>query len=171
MDDPLSVPGLEVVNMPVSQGLECRPGTQRKIKTVVIHETANTAVGANAEAHGRYLAGGGSGTTGWHYTVDDQKAVHHIPDAEVAYHSGSTEGNRDGIGIEICVNEDGDFDKAMDNAAKLTAALLNRYGLTVDDVRQHHDYMEKNCPATIRDSGRWDEFLALTEKYAANAAE
>ena len=36
---------------------------------IVVHETANTGKGANADAHGRLQANGNSRTASWHYTV------------------------------------------------------------------------------------------------------
>lgn len=146
-----------------------RPGIRRKIRYVVIHETANHREGANAKAHSLYLQDGGDGSTSWHYTVDDHEIYHHVPDSEVAWHAGdklkNPGGNLNGIGIELCVNDDGDFEKTFDNGAKLTAFLLNEYSLGIEDVKQHYDFNGKNCPMTIRETDRWQEFLTLTEKY------
>ena len=71
------------------------------------------------------------------------------------------------IGIEICVNSDGNFDKARDNAAWLTAKLLKEHNLTIGAVKQHHDFAPdgKNCPQTIRDKGLWNNFLQAVQKY------
>ena len=70
-----------------------------------------------------------------------------------------------GISIELCVNQDGDFEKAFDNGARLTAYLMKAYDLKLDDVQQHNYFNGKNCPQTIRESGRWQEFLELAESY------
>ena len=56
-----------------------------------------------------------------------------------------------GIGIELCVNEDGNFESTFENAARLTARLLQLHQLELSAVRQHNDYNGKNCP---RRSGR-----------------
>ena len=61
-----------------------RPGIQRTVKYVVIHETGNPSEGANAQRHSAFLLSGGEGETSWHYTVDDHEIYHHIPDNEVA---------------------------------------------------------------------------------------
>lgn len=146
-----------------------RPGIKRKIKYIVIHETANTNVGSNAANHSKFLQEGGNGAVSWHYTVDDREVYHHIPDDEVAWHAsdGRKEngGNINGIGIELCVNADGDFEKTLDNGAKLTAYLLRTYKLGIDAVKQHGDFVSKNCPQHIRDDGRWDEFLTRVSDY------
>ena len=58
-----------------------------------------------------------------------------------------------------------DFEKAFDNAAKLTAYLVKTYNLSVDDIKQHGDFISKNCPETIRNEGRSDEFVQLAQDY------
>ena len=69
--------------------------------------------------------------------------------------------------MEICVNDDGDYAQAVDNAAKLTAYLLDYYGLGIENIKQHHDFMEKNCPQIMRDTGGWETFLQKVEGYRA----
>lgn len=162
---PESAYGLPVYTDLLDPDLPGRPGTKRTIKYIVIHETGNVSNGAGAQSHNTFLHKGGEGKTSWHYTVDDTEAYHHIPDDEIAWHASSDDGNEHGIGMELCVNADGDFDKTFDNGARLTAYLLNAYKLKVTDIRQHGDFTDKNCPATIRDEGRWDEFIKLVTKY------
>lgn len=156
--------GLEVKEELLPESSPLRTGEKRQIKYIVIHETANHSASADAEAHGRYLLQGGDGITAWHYTVDGKIAYHHIPDDEIAYHAGK-KGNTNGIGIEICVNDGGDYERAFENCAKLTAKLIDTYGLSVKDIRQHADFMDKNCPQTIRDGNRWNEFLELVKEF------
>ena len=166
---PQDVLGVPVHTQLVPEGDPGRPGILRKIKYVVLHETGNFAKGADAKAHSSYMLGGNKDSTSWHYTVDDTCVYHHIPDTEVAWHAGDGKtrngGNMCGIGVEICVNEDGDFESAFDNAARLTAYLVKAYGLSVVDIRQHGDFISKNCPQRIRDDGRMDEFKTLVEEY------
>lgn len=156
------------------KGGKVRPGDVRQKKWIVIHETGNSSQGADAKNHSTYLKNLAKANTtyvSWHYTVDDHEIYHHIPDNEIAYHAsdGRVEGggNMASIGIEICVNSDGNFDKARDNAAWLTAKLLKENNLTVSAVKQHHDFAPdgKNCPQTIRDKGLWNNFLQAVQKY------
>ena len=156
------------------KGGKVRPGTKRAKKWIVIHETGNRSKGSDAKGHSAYLknlAAENNTYVSWHYTVDDKCAYHHIPDDEVAYHAsdGSREGggNYAGIGIEICVNSDGDFAKARDNAAWLAAKLLKEHDLPISAVKQHYDFApdKKNCPETIRNKGLWNSFLAAVQKY------
>lgn len=164
-----SVTGIPMVYDYIPEGSGGRPGKARRVKFIVIHETANHSPTADAKGHSEYLKAGGDGSTSWHYTVDDKVIYHHLPDREVAWHAGdklkSPGGNLNGIGIELCVNNGGDFEKTFDNGARLTAFLLNEYGLSIKSVKQHYDFNGKNCPMTIRETGRWKEFLRLTEKY------
>lgn len=166
---PDDVYGVPVYTELMPEDLPGRTGVIREIKYIVIHETGNTNVGANAQRHSEYLLSGKSGDTSWHYTVDDSQIYHHVPDNEIAFHAGDTHnpdgGNAHGIGIELCVNADGDYEKTLDNGAKLVAYLMKAYDLDIDAVTQHADYMEKNCPQQLRDSGRWDEFLGMIETY------
>lgn len=166
---PEEIFGIPVHTELLPETLPARPGERRTIKYVVIHETGNTAEGSDAAGHSAYLLSGKSGDTSWHYTVDDHQIYHHIPDDEIAWHAGDRRtrdgGNLCGIGVELCVNADGDFEKTFDNAARLTAYLLDTYGLQLGDVKQHADFMDKNCPQTIRDNNRWPEFLEKVHEY------
>ena len=149
------------------EGTRARPGQKREIRYLVIHETDNTGTGANAAAHNSFIhqnANAEEGIVSWHYTVDDHQIYQHLPDNEEAWHSGDREGNHSSIGIELCVNADGNFDQTMENAAKLTAFLLKEYDLTIDDVKQHYDFNGKDCPLIIRQEGRWDEFLGMVQQ-------
>lgn len=155
----------ELINIPAKN----RPGTKRQIKYIVIHETGNKDEGANAEAHSVYLRVNDTDFNSWHYTVDETSIVHHIPDNEIAYHAGDTSkktgGNQNGIGIELCVNSGSDFEKTINNAAKLSAYLMNFYGLKLDSLKQHHDFTGKECPENILKNKRSDEFKKLVGTY------
>src|SRR5690625_7632786 len=78
-------------------------------KLIVINETANTRKGANANAHARLQASGNSRSASWHYQVDDKEIVQSFDDNKQCWHAGSRYYNQNSIGIEICVNSDGDF--------------------------------------------------------------
>jgi N-acetylmuramoyl-L-alanine amidase len=132
---------------------------------ITMHETGNTNRGANARAHGNYLRGNDAANlpVSWHYTVDDTVTVQHLPETEDAFHAGdgAGSGNRQSIGIEICVNSDGDFQRAIDRAAVLVADICTRRNIPMENIRQHFDWSRKNCPQNIR-VGRphsWSVFL------------
>jgi N-acetylmuramoyl-L-alanine amidase CwlA len=129
---------------------------------ITIHETGNTRPGANARAHASFL-NNPSTTVSYHYSVDDEEIIQHLPETEDAFHAGdgAGPGNRQSIGIEICVNSDGDFQAAIDRAAALTADICKRRGIPLENIRQHFNWSGKNCPQNIR-AGRphgWDVFM------------
>lgn len=153
----------EVSNIPVyNEILEedniARTNIKRKIKYIVIHETDNTRIGADAKSHSEFLKYSNTISTGWHYTVDSEKIYHHIPDSEVAYHAASRVGNWFGIGIELCVNEDSNFERTFENAIVLVAYLIKEYNLDINCIRTHHDFSGKDCPHIILKNNRLDEF-------------
>ena len=158
-----SIDGIPLFTAYIPEDSPGRPGVLRTVESITIHETANTSEGADAEAHSDYLSTT-SDEVSWHYTVDDHQIYQHLPDNEEAWHSGDREGNHSSIGIELCVNADGNFDQTMENAAKLTAFLLKEYDLTIDDVKQHYDFNGKDWPLIIRQEGRWDEFLGMVQQ-------
>lgn len=162
------IDGIPLYVQMIPYGSPGRPGTQREVKYVVIHETANEAKGADAHNHAQYLSQVQDTTTSWHYTVDDREIWQQLPDEEVGWHAGDQEtpdgGNMCGIGVELCVNEDGDFTRTIQNGAKLTAYLLLRHDLDLSAVRQHHDFSGKDCPHYIRSEGSWEDFLQMVEQ-------
>lgn len=159
--------GITIRQHIIPAGRRNRPGGRNPDTYITIHETGNTDAGADAEAHGKYLAGsaGEASLTSWHYTVDDHAIVQHLPDNETAYHAGDGAdgpGNAQSIGIEICVNSDGDFEKAKANAAALVRLLMAEHGIPLANVVQHNRWNGKDCPATIRATpGAWEAFLTL----------
>lgn len=159
--------GITIQQDIIPAGRRNRPGGRNPDTYITIHETGNTDAGADAEAHGKYLtsSAGEASLTSWHYTVDDHAIVQHLPDNETAYHAGDGAGgpgNAQSIGIEICVNSDGDFAKAKENAAALVRLLMAEHGIPLGNIKQHHDWNGKDCPATIRATpGAWEAFLAL----------
>lgn len=176
-DTPERIAGIPVHTQYIPEDSQARSGRKREIHYIVIHETDNTGAHATAKAHSEYLQENcWKEQKSWHYTVDDHEIWHHLPDKEVGYHAGDSSwkegGNRNGIGIELCVNQGGNFDQTMRNAAQLTAYLLLKYHLTIDAVKKHQDFSGKICPSTIIETNRWQEFLNLVqEDYAVQKAQ
>jgi N-acetylmuramoyl-L-alanine amidase CwlA len=134
-------------------------------KYIVIHNTSNDA---SAEAEVKYMKNNNNPTS-FHYAVDDVCAVQGIPENRNAFHAGDGEngkGNRYGIAIEICFSKSGGyrFHNAEDNAAKLTALLLKKYGLDISAVKKHQDFSGKYCPHRTLDMG-WDRFIERVRMY------
>lgn len=166
------VDGIPVIHSYVSLDSPRRPGEIRAIKYITIHETDNRSTSANAQGHNAYLLSDAMDITGWHYTVDDVSIYHNIPDNEIAWNAGDDRdrdgGNINGIGIEMCVNLGVDFEKTVDNTARLTAKLLHTYDLSIEDVKMHADFMDKVCPHRLITEGRVDEFIDLVHTYYEN---
>ena len=171
---------IPVVTDYIPEGSRARPGGLREIKYLVIHETDNFSAGADAAAHNSFIhqnANAEVGVVSWHYTVDDHEIYHHLPDSEPGYHAGdgleADGGNMNGIGIEMCVNEDGDYEQTLANAEQLCARLLIEYDLKPSAaLKKHQDFSGKVCPAKLIGDGRWEEFCdAVTQQYEALRAE
>ena len=162
---PTDVFGVPVHTELIESNTKARPGTKRRIRYIVIHETDNFDKTTGAKNHAQFLSKNNMDPTSWHYTVDDKEIYHHIPDNEVAYHAANEIGNLYGIGIELCVNSGGNFEKTFNNATKLVAYLLKEYNLTIYDLKTHHDFSGKDCPHSILKNNRMDEFIEKVEKY------
>ncbi len=150
----------------IGAGLPARPGIKlRKLTGITVHETGNTAPGANAKNHMLYqtVNGGQNAQVSYHYVVDDKEAYRLIPENEVAWHAGdgaTGPGNNETIAIEMCINSDGDMIKTIQNTFALIADICSRHGAL--PLFQHHYWSGKNCPANIR-AGKpmnWDTFVA-----------
>ena len=143
----------------LSVGAKNRPGYAMTPKYITVHNTGNTAKGADALAHATFLKNSKE-TTGWHFTVDDKRIIQHIPCWENAWHAtdGHGPGNMQSIGIEICVNSDGNYAKAEANAVELIRYLMSKYSIPVTNVVPHQKwYPVKYCPYKILP--RWNEFI------------
>lgn len=142
-----------------------RPQTIIEPKYITIHETGNRKVGANAKNHSAYLKSASAEAlpVSWHFTVDDKEIYQHLPLNENGWHAGDGgkgTGNMQSIGIEICVNSDGDFIQAKKNAQYLVGRLLKQLNLPIESVVQHNRWTGKNCPENIRKTPNgWQNFL------------
>ena len=135
---------------------------------VVVHETGNRARGATAAAHADLQSSGNVREASWHWTVDDTEAVQSYPHDIRCWPAGdgeNGEGNLTRIAVEVCVNEDGDYDKALANAAELVAMIRAEEGIPAENVDQHHAHSGKDCPTILRSRGpaAWAAFVASTE--------
>lgn len=154
-----------------------RPGTKITPKGVVIHWTANEGKGANAVANRNYF---NKPTTeaSTQYIVDDTQIIRCLPENEMGYHVGaktykpdalkqlSSYPNNCTIGIEMCVNADGDFKAMYQNTLELAADILKRYGWGVDHLWRHFDITGKNCPAYFVGDDYARRFTGLTAAQA-----
>lgn len=132
-----------------------------KPEFIVVHNTANDATARNEIA---YMIKNDNQVS-YHYAIDDKEIIQAIPENRNAWHAGdggTGDGNRKGIGIEICFSKSGGlrFIKAEQLAAKFIAYKLKEYGWGIDKVTKHQDYSGKYCPHRTLDMG-WDRFLNM----------
>jgi len=165
---------VEVKFIPVGQ-IRQRTGIPMVPKWTTWHDTGNTNIGARSDMHHTWMLGGCQGPDGptytsWHFTVDDRKAIQHIPLNEVAWHAGDSDGpgNYTSLAIEECVNSDRNADQTRRNAAMLHALLIRELGLQggkVEALVQHNKWSGKNCPATIRNQNLWASVYTMVRNY------
>ena len=68
--------------------------------------------------------------------------------------------NSNSIGIEICVNSDGDYDVAYNKTIELVKHLMEKHNIPLDNVIRHYDASRKPCPRSMMDNDwkLWKEF-------------
>lgn len=130
--------------------------TRRSQKPVyiVIHDTGNTGKGANADSHYSYFNGGDRNSSADFFVDDKQILQVNDYNAYYTWHCGDGKGkygitNANSVGIEICINSDGNYDAAFQNAVALTKQLMQELHIPADRVIRHYDASRKNCPATM----------------------
>lgn len=145
-----------------------RPGNPMNPTYITIHNTANTARGANAQMHARYVKNPLTHVS-WHFTVDDSDTVYqHLPTNENGWHAGDGKngtGNRRSIGVEICENMDGNQKKANDHAVWLVQKLMKDHNIPIEHVVPHKRWSGKNCPRKLLPN--WNSFIEQIKEQPA----
>ncbi len=146
-----------------------RNGTS--IKYIVIHDTDNKDPGANAENHYRYFNSGDRQASA-HYFIDDTQILRVVKDNNKSWHCGDGKGkngitNANSIGIEMCVNSDGDFNITYVKTIDLTRYLMDKYNIPLDRVVRHYDASGKICPDIFSENSwaKWKQFIIDVEDY------
>jgi N-acetylmuramoyl-L-alanine amidase CwlA len=136
-------------------------------KYIVIHETDNFKKGADGLRHARaqYNVNLGTsvhfycGSDGIYQTAELDKCVWSVGKKYTNNPNVKDATNYNTINIEICVNEDGDYNVARQNAIELVKWLMAELGLSADRVIRHYDACGKHCPRKMMDnSSLWDNF-------------
>ncbi len=153
-----------------------------KPKYITIHSTQNYT--GNAYNHALALkrgalratkrkGGNRIGFLTWHFTVQDNVAIQHLPCREQGEHADfDGPGNNYSIGIEMCEHHGNDIGLTIDKTARLTAVLMSSYGIPLSHIVPHYHWPRispsikdphKNCPHFLLDGGRpggtWQWFL------------
>jgi len=90
--------------------------------------------------------------------VDDTGVIQIVEDFNTSWHCGDNQGsgrylngctNSNSIGIELCINRDGDYNKAFNNLVTLTKELMAKYKIPPYKVVRHFDVSRKRCPSSM----------------------
>ena len=132
------------------------------IKYIVIHDTGNRSAGADAQSYFNYFNSANRDSSA-DFFVDD-KDIWQVNDYAKYYtwHCGDGKGkygitNQNSIGVEMCINSDGDYENAYNNLIEVTKYLMDKLNITADYVVRHYDASRKNCPQTFTEE-RWNDF-------------
>lgn len=153
---------MDFIYKPIKYNFSRRKGAT--IKYLVIHDTGNASKGADAMIHYRYFNGGNRNASA-HYFVDDKQVVQLVGDSLSAWHVGDGRGrygitNANSIGIEMCINADGDYAKMYYHTVELAKNIMRKFNIPIERVVRHYDASRKTCPAHMRKSGwqAWAQF-------------
>lgn len=149
------------INMPTAS-------MEGKIIGVTIHNTdwIRTAAGTTpAEQYTRATVNGNMNDVRVHYYVDNTCAWQNLPLTLSGWHAadGSGNGNRRTIAIECIMSSayNSTDKKSEDNAARLAAALLKKYGLSINNLYTHTHWLN------VRDgrTGTVDQLNTMHNSY------
>jgi N-acetylmuramoyl-L-alanine amidase len=148
---------------------------------ITIHATENKD--GDAYAHARALKAGalrahqrpGGNRIGfltWHFTVQQDVAIQHLPTREQGEHADfDGQGNNKSIGIEMCEHYGNSIPQTLQRTAKLAACLMREHNIPLSHVVPHYYWarvgttpLHKPCPHYLMDGGRpgrqWGWFLS-----------
>ena len=138
---------------------------------IVVHNTDNFEPTANARAHAIAQHDGDFSGMSAHYYTDDgetvyQAAPHNLGCWHVGINYGNgnlfgTYGNRNSIGVEMCVQGGYNYEKAFQHTVELVKYLMKETGIPASRVYRHLDICSKNCPSQINARGDWTRFKKL----------
>lgn len=132
-----------------------RPGYKLEATTLTIHNTRNPNSTAQEERDWLNNSLNDSAAS-WHYCVDEKEAITAIPETEVAWHTGTRNGNYSSLSLKVCMS--GDQNIVWKNAVGIVASILIEKGWGVDSIKKHQDWTGKYCPTLI--IPKWNKFVA-----------
>lgn len=139
-----------------------------EIKYIVIHDTGNSKKGANAENHYKYFNGGNRNASADFFVDDKQTLCVNDYYKYYTWHVGDGKGkygitNSNSIGIEICINSDGDRQKAIERTIILVRQLMIELNIPIERVVRHYDASRKSCPNSMK-ANNWAEWCEFKKK-------
>jgi len=147
---------------------------------ITIHSTQNPT--GDAYAHAKALnrgalRGGVCGYLCWHFTVQGDTVVQHLPTNERGEHADfDGPGNRYSIGIEMCEHRGNDQLATLERTAKLAASLMYHHKIPVENLRAHYHWPRegynppnKDCPHFLLENGKpgttWRWFTGRVQRH------
>ena len=131
-------------------------------KFLILHFTGNAK--DTAKDNGTYFWGGNRGASA-HYFVDDNSIYQVVEDKKGAWHIGNSvtePNNKNSIGIEMCCSGNYEVsEKTEANALELVKYLMNKYNISINNVRTHAEVTNygKTCPNwNANNWQRWKNF-------------
>lgn len=150
--------------LPIRFNFSSRKGS--KVQFIVVHDTANTSPGAGAYNHFKFF-GGGNRNSSAHYFVDSKEIIQIVGDSKSAWHCGDTWAkyrattpgvyNKNSLGVEMCINSDGNYDEAFKNTVELVKNLMAKFNIPASRVIRHFDATGKYCPGSMK-ANNWDRW-------------
>lgn len=147
-----------------------------QIRYIIIHDTGNTSKGSDAMAHFNYFNSANRNSSADIFidcenilTVNDYRKYY-------TWHCGDGKGkngitNKNSVGIELCVNSDGDYEKAFKNLISHTARLAKELNIDFNNILRHFDASGKICPASMSGNNweKWNDFKNEVRKKMAES--
>lgn len=140
------------------------------IAYIVVHDTGNTGIGANARSHFSYFNGGNRGSSADIFVDDHEILCVNDYHSYYTWHCGDGYGkygitNGNSVGVEMCINADGDYEKAFANTVQCVRELMAELNIDISHVVRHYDASRKTCPGSFAGDNwaRWRIFKELLE--------
>ena len=151
-----------------------------QIRYLVYHYTGND--GDRAANNAKYFQNNIVKASA-HYFVDDTTVWRSVPDLKVAWSVGGSKyanadktgggtmygviSNTNSLSIEMCDTiRNGVYqasEATLSNAATLGRALMEKYGIPIENVYRHFDVTGKHCPSYLVNAQKWAEFKKRLE--------
>lgn len=174
-----TLPDLNLKVELIAEGRDNRPGIDISPTFITIHNTDNDSPGADANAHssfvrnvGFYMLNGEKHPVSWHFSVDDKRAIRHLPLDELGFHAKS--GNGKSVAIEICMHRGIDQGAANTRAALLVATLMKSLFIPIEKVVTHKHWTGKACPSKllngVAEGAKWQAFRTEVRGFATAIA-
>lgn len=138
------------------------------IEYIIIHDTGNTSKGANAYAHFNYFNSRNRNSSADCFVDSENILFVNNYTKYYTWHCGDGKGkngisNKNSIGIELCINSDGNYEKAFLNLILATAKTAMSLGIDDKNILRHFDVSGKICPQSMKDND-WEKWKVFKKE-------